>query len=132
MGLSFAEIGVVLLVALIVIGPDKLPKVAKSIGKGYAEFKRAFNDLKRAADINNIEVPPAKARDIKSVYKSRWEEEALKSEVVEQAQPEAKASSEQEPPAEAAETETAEASEVSEVSSGSGRAKRGDLIKGAD
>jgi sec-independent protein translocase protein TatA/sec-independent protein translocase protein TatB len=78
MGLSFAEIGVILLVALIVIGPDKLPNVAKSIGKGYAEFKRAFNDLKRAADINNVEVAPTKARELKSAYKSRWEEEALK------------------------------------------------------
>jgi TatA/E family protein of Tat protein translocase len=78
MGLSFAEIGVILLVALIVIGPDKLPNVAKSIGKGYSEFKRAFNDLKRAADINNVEVAPTKARELKSAYKSRWEEEALK------------------------------------------------------
>jgi TatA/E family protein of Tat protein translocase len=78
MGLSFAEIGVILLVALIVIGPDKLPNVAKSIGKGYAEFKRAFNDLKRAADINNVEVAPTKTRELKSAYKSRWEEEALK------------------------------------------------------
>jgi TatA/E family protein of Tat protein translocase len=77
MGLSFAEIGMVLLVALIVIGPEKLPKVAKSIGKGYAEFKRAFNDLKRAADINNVEVSPSRTKEVKSTYKSRWEAEAL-------------------------------------------------------
>jgi TatA/E family protein of Tat protein translocase len=126
MGLSFAEIGVVLLVALIVIGPEKLPQVAKSIGKGYAEFKRAFNDLKRTADIN-MEVPPAKARDVKSAYKSRWEEEALKSEAEAQ-EPEDKASSEQATLAEASEAEVAEASEAS----GGGRAKRSDLIKGAD
>jgi TatA/E family protein of Tat protein translocase len=78
MGLSFAEIGVILLVALIVIGPERLPNVAKSIGKGYAEFKKAFNDLKRAADINNIEIAPTKAREAKVAYKSRWEEETLK------------------------------------------------------
>jgi TatA/E family protein of Tat protein translocase len=120
MGLSFAEIGVVLLVALIVIGPEKLPKVAKSIGKGYAEFKRAFNDLKRTVDINNIEVPPTKARDVKSAYKSRWEEEALKSE--ERAQEsDGKAAAELTDPAETAEAEVSE-----------GRAKRSDLIKGAD
>ncbi|MDR2401802.1 MAG: twin-arginine translocase TatA/TatE family subunit [Deferribacteraceae bacterium] len=123
MGLSFAEIGIVLLVALIVIGPDKLPKVAKSIGKGYAEFKRAFNDLKRAADINNVEVTPQRARDTKSVYKSRWEAEALE-ETPHDAQEVNKIAA----PAAEAETKSEPAAENKPVE----RAKRSDLIKEVD
>ena len=33
------EIGIVLLIALIVFGPKKLPELGKSLGKGIREFK---------------------------------------------------------------------------------------------
>ncbi len=39
-GLGMSEIILILAVALIVIGPKKLPEVAKGVGKGYAEFKK--------------------------------------------------------------------------------------------
>ncbi len=41
------ELGLILLVALIVVGPGKLPEVAKSIGKGINEFKKVTNGYKR-------------------------------------------------------------------------------------
>lgn len=41
------ELGLILLVALIVVGPGKLPEVAKSIGKGLNEFKKVTNGYKR-------------------------------------------------------------------------------------
>jgi sec-independent protein translocase protein TatA len=41
------ELIVILVLALIVIGPQKLPDMARSLGKGLAEFKRASNDLRR-------------------------------------------------------------------------------------
>ena len=37
-------------IALVVIGPKKLPELARSIGKGLAELKRAASDLHQ--DIN--------------------------------------------------------------------------------
>ncbi len=40
------ELIVILVVALIVIGPKKLPEVAKSLGKGYREFQRAISSVK--------------------------------------------------------------------------------------
>jgi len=41
------ELGLILLVALIVVGPGKLPEVAKSVGKGINEFKKVTNGYKR-------------------------------------------------------------------------------------
>ncbi len=40
------EIMVILAVALVVIGPKKLPELARSLGKGYAEFSRSMRNVK--------------------------------------------------------------------------------------
>jgi Tat protein translocase TatB subunit len=45
-GIDFSELLVIFAVALIVVGPKKLPDLAKALGRGYAEFKRAMDDLK--------------------------------------------------------------------------------------
>ena len=42
--LGFPEIVVIVIVALLVFGPGKLPEIGKSLGKGIAEFKKAFSD----------------------------------------------------------------------------------------
>ena len=47
-GLGFTEIVVILVVALLVFGPDRLPELARSLGRGLAEFRRASNDLRRS------------------------------------------------------------------------------------
>ena len=39
------ELIVILVVALIVLGPKRLPEVAKALGKGLSEFRRATADL---------------------------------------------------------------------------------------
>lgn len=41
------EFMLILLVALIVVGPDKLPEVAKAIGKGMNEFKKVTSGYKK-------------------------------------------------------------------------------------
>jgi sec-independent protein translocase protein TatA len=41
------ELLVILAVALIVIGPKKLPELARSLGKGLAEFRRASTEMRR-------------------------------------------------------------------------------------
>lgn len=46
-GIGMPELMVILVIALIVIGPQKLPELARSLGKGLAEFKRASDDFKR-------------------------------------------------------------------------------------
>ena len=49
-GIGLAELVIILIVALIVFGPKKLPDLAKSLGKGMAEFKKATDDLKSSID----------------------------------------------------------------------------------
>lgn len=49
-GIGSTELMVILVVAIIVIGPTKLPKIARGVGKAFGEFKRASNDLKRTID----------------------------------------------------------------------------------
>jgi sec-independent protein translocase protein TatA len=41
-----AEILVVLVVALLVFGPNKMPEIARQVGKGFREFKRVQQHLK--------------------------------------------------------------------------------------
>ena len=44
-GIGLPELLVILVVALIVLGPKRIPEVARSIGRGLAEFRRATADI---------------------------------------------------------------------------------------
>ena len=45
LGIGMQEILIILVVALIVIGPKRLPDLARTLGKGLAEFRKAADDL---------------------------------------------------------------------------------------
>ncbi len=56
---------VILVIALVLFGPGKLPEIGKSLGKGIAEFKKASKDLARtweesASDTNDHQPPDIK------------------------------------------------------------------------
>jgi Tat protein translocase TatB subunit len=44
-GIGMPELMVILIVALLVLGPKRLPEVAKALGKAVAELRRATTDL---------------------------------------------------------------------------------------
>lgn len=46
-GLGTTELLVIIVVALILFGPRKLPQLSRSLGKSLGEFKRASEDFKR-------------------------------------------------------------------------------------
>jgi len=50
-GIGMTEMLLIAGLALIVLGPKKLPDLAKSLGKGFAEFKRATNELKNTIEV---------------------------------------------------------------------------------
>ena len=45
--IGFFELLIIMGIAVVVIGPQNLPRLAKSIGKGWGEFQSTFNDLKK-------------------------------------------------------------------------------------
>lgn len=45
-GIGMTELLLIMGLALIVLGPKKLPDLARALGKGFAEFKRATDDFK--------------------------------------------------------------------------------------
>ena len=50
-GIGMTEMILIAALALVILGPKKLPGLARSLGKGFAEFKRATNDLKSTIDL---------------------------------------------------------------------------------
>ena len=45
--ISGAEIAIILFIAVIFFGADKIPDIARNLGKGLNEIKHATNDIKR-------------------------------------------------------------------------------------
>ena len=47
-GIGLSEFIVIVIVALIAIGPDKLPQLARTLGKAFSEFKKAGEEVKKS------------------------------------------------------------------------------------
>jgi sec-independent protein translocase protein TatB len=45
-GLSFGEIVIIAVLALLLLGPERLPEAAKTLGKGLRDLRRATDDIK--------------------------------------------------------------------------------------
>ena len=60
LGIGMQEIIIILIVALIIIGPKKLPDLARALGRAMGEFRRAADDLKDNLDINGMKADKEK------------------------------------------------------------------------
>jgi len=56
--IGLPELLLILVVALLIFGPNRLPELARSLGKGLAEFRRASADLRSQF----LEPPPEPPR----------------------------------------------------------------------
>mgnify|MGYP002624859380 CR=1 FL=1 len=52
-GIGPQELIVILVVALLVLGPKRLPEIARSLGKSLAEFRRASSDLRQSLSLDD-------------------------------------------------------------------------------
>jgi len=64
MNIGPTELIIILIVALIVLGPRKLPDLGKSLGQAMAQFRRASDDFKRSWE-QEVELERSKFNEIK-------------------------------------------------------------------
>jgi len=66
-GIGITELIIIAVVALLVVGPKRLPDLAKSMGKGLSEFKRTAEDvtegIKESLQTNDIKEHTNDAKD---------------------------------------------------------------------
>jgi sec-independent protein translocase protein TatA len=61
-GIGFPELIVILIIALVVFGPGKLPELGNALGKGIRDFRHAFEGKEEVQDDSeapkkNVEAP---------------------------------------------------------------------------
>lgn len=54
------EVLVILAIALLVVGPKRLPELGKTVGKSMREFRRAQEELKSSFDLSAMDEPTSK------------------------------------------------------------------------
>src|SRR5205823_8446858 len=68
LGLSMTEIVIILGLALLLLGPDQLPSIAKTLGKGLREIRKATDDLKSTFEQEMVRLDePEVPRPLQSV-----------------------------------------------------------------
>ena len=57
------ELVIILVIALLILGPGRLPDVGASLGKSIREFRKASSDVQEAVNVNvdTTPIPPAAA-----------------------------------------------------------------------
>ena len=91
-GIGSTELLVILVVALLVLGPKNLPKIAHTIGRAMGEFRRVSTEFQRTLNteiaIDDEKKKAADARKAAKAAKAAEKAEAAKSEAVAEAAPE--------------------------------------------
>jgi TatA/E family protein of Tat protein translocase len=69
-GGGFLEIGFFLFIAYLLFGPKKVPEIARVLGKGLGELRRASNELRNSLEeeIKNLDRLPESGHDKTSTY----------------------------------------------------------------
>jgi Tat protein translocase TatB subunit len=70
-GIGMTEMLLIAALALVVLGPKKLPDLARSLGKGFAEFKRATNELKSAIDLETKAEEDRYREELRATYRDK-------------------------------------------------------------
>ncbi len=56
-GLGFAEILVILAVVLLVVGPEKMPELARTLGKGMFQLRKAADEFREEVQLGKLDLP---------------------------------------------------------------------------
>ena len=90
-GIGSMELLVILVVALLVLGPKNLPKIAHTIGRAMGEFRRVSTEFQRTLNteiaLDDEKKKAQERKAAKAAEKPKAEAEAAKSEAVAEAAP---------------------------------------------
>ena len=76
-GIGMPELLLVMALAVVFIGPKKLPDIARALGRGMREFRDATDDLKRSLDFDEAKViPPDNQSGVQRRHQVMQEDEA--------------------------------------------------------
>ena len=74
-GIGIPELVIILIVALLVVGPSKLPELARSMGKALGEFRRLADDVKDTLEQEMAKEPEKEEETHKEAQKEEQQEE---------------------------------------------------------
>ncbi|WP_461834820.1 Sec-independent protein translocase protein TatB, partial [Desulfothermus sp.] len=78
-GVGTSELLIIFLVALLVIGPSKLPDIARALGKALAEFRKVSTDVKRQIDLEVQLADLEKRNTYQNINKDNTESDEINS-----------------------------------------------------
>jgi sec-independent protein translocase protein TatA len=79
-GIGIPELVIIIIVALLVVGPSKLPDLARSMGKALGEFRRLADDVKETIEQEMAKEPEKEEEKQKEAQKEEQKEEQQKAE----------------------------------------------------
>jgi TatA/E family protein of Tat protein translocase len=85
--IGMPELIVIMVIALVIFGPRKLPELGRSLGRSLNEFKRASNELKHTLD-EEIRVEDQKTTDEKAAEQRAADQQAAEQRAADQRSPE--------------------------------------------
>jgi len=66
-GIGFWEIVIILAIALVALGPEKLPDIARKLGRGMRELREAANGVRRALDEETSDIKSDLKQDLEEI-----------------------------------------------------------------
>lgn len=74
--ISGQEIFIIMAVVLLLFGANKIPEIAKGLGKGMREFKKATDDIKKEFDESTREIKD-EIKDISDTVKKEMDDKSV-------------------------------------------------------
>jgi len=83
-GIGLPEMIIILVVALLVVGPSKLPELARTLGKAFSEFRRMADEVKETFEEEVMKEEEAKISETAEEAKSEVQQDEPKTDDVKQ------------------------------------------------
>ena len=69
--IGMPELMMIMLIVLVLFGPKKIPELARGLGKGLAELRRAADDVKQELNFDDIDKPKIEYKKPTQTYEHK-------------------------------------------------------------